>query len=102
MAVDLADLLKNRRTITAKDPFSDFEVTVVYAPAVYTVGLAEVVFSTPYVELIPKLVIEWDLEADGQPLPITPDGVVQLPTRLSKEIVLAIVKDNNQGEAGSS
>lgn len=101
MPVTFADLLANRRTVQVE--WLANTITVTYQPAAYTIGLAERVFSTPYVELIPALVVEWDLtDDDGVMVPVTAENVERLPTRLSKEIVLEIVKDNNQGEVGSS
>lgn len=106
---DLTELLDDRCTIAVSLDRGTLHVT--YQPSAYTPALEASVAelfaderrpSAPVVALLSALVVDWDLTRQGKPVPIRPDALRQLPTRLLSRILQAIVRDHTAGEAGGN
>lgn len=101
MSLSLADLVGDRRTLTVT--YNDHDVSFVYRPGAYTAEMAANLTTIPIAEVIPQLVVEWDVldETGGK---LAPDAamVAGMPMRFLRAVMTAILADVSLGEAEGS
>lgn len=92
----VADLAEAEGKITVPVPGGG-EVTVVYRPRILTSTFVERFEGAQEIEeifgLYGELLVSWDIEDEaGEPLPIAPEGLGQLPLAFMGEIWRSIVR----------
>ena len=105
MPVKLVDLKRDQRTIEIQIYLGDEEeetLTVTYRPSEYSSkaeaelneSLAGDLKSRMGTEFVRRLVLSWDLIGeDGEPYPITDEGLAELPSTFIGDVVGGVAKD---------
>jgi hypothetical protein len=101
--MELADLIRDERTLTVRVAAGELEIT--YRPSAFTAAAEEKYLDAienkrvnlAYAQALSEILTGWDLTRDGEPVPITLDELKHLPAEFLAEVFLAIVQDNRMG-----
>ncbi len=101
MGTRVEDLVVDRRTITVT--FGDRSVEVTYAPGGWSIADNERQIkggkdARSDSEVVERLLVEWDMTRDGEPVPPTAEGIASLPLPVVNRISWALFLDVNSGK----
>jgi len=99
--VRLSEITSGLRTI--KVPFGSLTISVTYRMSERTPAKVNEEFSLVVIDNLVRWVDSWDIvDDDDQPVPITEEGLSQVPYPVLKAIFHHVAQDNGLGEAASS
>lgn len=106
---DLSELKSMTRSVTVD--FFGVPIEVQYRPAAMTVELEERLFAgAPEGEDarswvlagFQQVIAGWDVTEGGEPVPITAEGLRQVPSRVLWETLVQIGRDQSPGKSGGN
>lgn len=99
--MELSDLMVDESTIMVDVKSGTGEkLTVKYKPSAYTVGFrmsfnaGTVTWAKLMEVLADEILVSWDLQENGEDIPIDGDSFVKLPSAVMERILVAIESDS--------
>lgn len=106
MAIDFADILAEKADATVS--YRGQSMRVSYFPDVITTAAIKELESksqedpAAFLEFLVRLLDSWDVKAGGKPIPLTVEGLEQLPLLFLKEIYFQIMESSGSGDEGKA